>query len=539
MPAASQAFGSKSTPMTMLPATKSPYVGPPLNVIPIPAGGEDAAWDSVRAATEKRLTSWGIRLLRSGLDKHVKTVVVEPRYVCKDYRNLFSHFYSKKFVERSSLASRLHFFASDSLDEDKVIFGSDDPNLKKAYLGFSVIEPIKDRCIGRTVIDPTKIGHSPSEVYCLRTPFRVRLNGAQYVVDGFPYRSQSAEATVCAHSALWGACRYLSERYPSYGEVYPYDLIEMTGDTAGRRVPYRAMTYADYSVILSDFGCHPAILRPRGTETKGSSGKVRDWTKDRPTFYDLYAYMESGFPVLASFGGHVVTIMGHTMRKGLPAGEPPDSGRFYNSCSLLREYIIIDDNFFPYQRLAYRGETPYYPNDCYTGLEFAPATDNISAAVVPLPEKAFLPPRSARAFSYGYLAHPDAAARIDSALGQAGLDPKAEKLVCRLFLTSSNSFKERKRLLFEKGGRSDDLLTYPLGLNLPHFVWVMEVAPLASHLNGQCIGEVLIDASVGKHECQPIYIRIGRSLISGKNSQEYPPSPVLFEQYTHNLGGRN
>src|ERR1017187_4489727 len=41
----------------------------------------------------------------------------------------------------------------------------------------------------------------------------------------YPYMSQDTEATVCAHTALWSTCRYLSERYTMYPETYPYYFI--------------------------------------------------------------------------------------------------------------------------------------------------------------------------------------------------------------------------------------------------------------------------------------------------------------------------
>ena len=96
----------------------------------------------------------------------------------------------------------------------------------------------------------------------------------------------------------------------------------------GRRVPYRGMTYSDYSEILSAFGCHPVIVRPKDT-------KQVNWTKDRSAFYDIYAYIESGFPVLTSFKGHVASIVGHTVATSFVGVHAPESGPFFNSYSFL------------------------------------------------------------------------------------------------------------------------------------------------------------------------------------------------------------
>jgi hypothetical protein len=78
--------------------------------VKVPDGGEQAAWEQVRGHSEGRLTDWGIKILGSGLKGYVKSILIEPRYVCRDYRDLFSSFYSRKFLPRSSFCSRLHFF---------------------------------------------------------------------------------------------------------------------------------------------------------------------------------------------------------------------------------------------------------------------------------------------------------------------------------------------------------------------------------------------------------------------------------------------
>ena len=64
------------------------------------------------------------------------------------------------------------------------------------------------------------------------------------------------------------------------------------------------MTYSDYSKILSDFGCHPLITRIKTS--------IASLSLDADAFDDVYSYVESGVPVLASFARHVVALIGHT-----------------------------------------------------------------------------------------------------------------------------------------------------------------------------------------------------------------------------------
>lgn len=513
------------------------YESSNLKTIQIPDSDITNGWMQVKAHCSF-LTDWGVELLRSGLDGHVKTILIEPKYICKDYRNLFSQFYSKKFVERAAYCSRLHFFSKPGLSVDDIWSYPND--FKGSYLGYSVIQPVKDRCIGRTIIDPFKIGKSQNTFYCLRTDNKVHINGVEYHVCGYPYFSQSSEATVCAHVSLWGVCRYLSQRYSKYAEVYPYDIIEMTNSAPGRRVPYRGMTYSDYSEILGSFGCFPVVIRPRTDQ--------KSWSQDQDAFHDIYAYVESGFPVLVSYKGHVATIIGHTIQDNIGIHAPDnmkvgDSNvitRFHNSFSLMKQFVIIDDNFFPYKLLGYPSDSENYGAKFKTLIP-TPSIDSIYATVIPLPEKAFLPPAATRALAYRYFHRGEVLPLLDKTITDLGL-PTTEPLISRLFLTSSIAFKRRKGLCatgkLVEGEKPDRLSSLAIDLNLPHFIWVMEISPLSLFNKGKCIGEIVIDASTSMDECEFVYMRVGNTIFY--NDDQNTPSDGLqsYLQYTHNLGER-
>jgi len=200
----------------------------------------ESSWKEAQEATGGLLTDWGVAKLREGLDPYVKSILIEKPYVCEDFRSLHRHFYGRKFRERPSKCARLHFFNEIVSDIDLL---EDETN--ELYIGFSVIEPLVVRCIGRTVIDPRKVGHSPDRVHLLSTRFTNRIGGKRYECAGFPYRTQSNEATVCAHVTMWAVCRYLSQRFKLYRKHMPYELIEMAGRRNGRVVPHHGLSYAD------------------------------------------------------------------------------------------------------------------------------------------------------------------------------------------------------------------------------------------------------------------------------------------------------
>ena len=234
-------------------------------------------------------------LLRSGLDPFLGAVVIEPRYVCKDHSSLHEHFYSKKFVRRTGHCLRLHFFSSPDIDARVLLL--EPQSLQNSYIGLSVIRPIKGTALGRTIIDPEKIGRGVRNNYfVLRTSYKAHLFGAPLEVEGFPFHANDDDAMLCGHVALWSICRYLSERRTRYAEMLPYKLLSLSHHEQGRLLPGRPTDFRDYSSILLNFGTHPVVLRTAEGRTARGCGD--------PAFRDICAYIESGVPILISLTQH-------------------------------------------------------------------------------------------------------------------------------------------------------------------------------------------------------------------------------------------
>ena len=334
--------------MTALAESKALASAYPINEVSfqvIDSGYPTAGWKALQQTLVSLADSfsyWSVRLFRSGLDGATRCIAYEPFYVCKDHTDLHSHFYSKKFAMQSSHVGRLHFFTRAKLEKEVLIRSPSD--YEQDYIGYSVIRPVAQRNIGRTIIDPSKINRGSKDgFYVLKTRYTSRLFGAGLSVSGFPYTSQDSDATLCGHSALWSICRYLSQRYPHTGELLPYELISMTHQRQGRVVPHRGMSYEDYSAIMSEFGTHPVVIQAK----HGAD----DTVLLPAAFEDICTYVESGVPILASVGGHAVTIIGHT----LDFANAPDvkDGWLIDHSSFFDSFIINDDNQFPYSRLTH------------------------------------------------------------------------------------------------------------------------------------------------------------------------------------------
>jgi len=489
----------------------------------------DDSWGKVKDSTSGKLTDWGVSKLREGLDDYVKTVLVEMPYVCEDYGSLHRHFYGRKFRERPSKCVRLHFF-NKQLSERDILLSDASEN----YIGFSVIEPLARRCIGRTIIDPAKIGHDLRQVHLLTTVFNNRIGGLLYRCQGFPYRTQSNEATVCAHVTMWAVCRFLSTKFRAYRKHLPFELIEMAGRRNGRVVPHHGLSYADYSEMLDRFGCHPVIVSNHGLGDSPFSDSNREITNEKEYaqfLKNLYCYIESGFPLIATFGGHVVSIVGHVSLDNDQAklrAEPCDAP--IHASVLVDEYVVMDDNFFPYQIIQRSASLPpNYPRNLR----------QLRGFVVPLPDQVYLRPQDVDNFIVRLMKKQAYERIIDSALADLR---QTEPIVYRPFLTTGVSFKQfkHKRLMDTPG---DLAIRLQLVLSLPRFIWCVELSTPSLREEDRAFGEILLDATAGESDLEPIFVRIGSEIIrskadDGESRVDYYERNAYsdFAQYRHNLG---
>jgi len=107
--------------------------------------------------------------------------------------------------------------------------------------------------------------------------------------------------------------------------------------------------------------------------------------------------------------------------------------------------------------------------------------------------------------------------------------------VVRLLLTTCVSFKKTKAKLYIDNN-NDRIAYFVTEMNLPHFIWLMELYTKDSYNNDQCIAEVVLDATAGNKEDGTLYMRVGNQLYFDDKKNTIEDVPVFFPQYTHNLG---
>jgi hypothetical protein len=488
-------------------------ISSPQGLFPILVFDAQDSWDALLGLAKPELDRRGLDRLQPLLAADCRAVVVERHYIDKDYRDTFSHFHSKRFSTPPSRCLRLHFF-SNPITETELT--SDAAAAQEGYLGYAVIRPTKPNCIGRTLIAHRVRTDKAAHLSLCRE--EVLLLGTKLPVEGFPFISQDADATVCAQSALWMLLRYYSNRYSWYSEILPFQITNLANQHAlGNRVyPSTGLHSWQLAEALRLQRFSPVVY------SRNQYGARFD--------HLLYTYIESGLPLMITVPEHVVVAYGHASdysrtRPGTPAD-------FAYSSHFNRAFVISDDNHFPYQMLHAGG--PVGPRDSRY------AWNQIEEFIVPLPEKVFLTAEHVQAAIETILKHPGT--------GIAALSPSlsVRPLLLRLFLTNSKSFKRRLR---ERGMGHPTVEQIYRQLPMPHFVWVCEIADYAEYsAERKVLGEVLWDATrnayepdgwIALHYPERLLVDVGAAFNKQQELKVFPLGPInsysLFRANLHSL----
>ncbi len=424
---------------------------------------DDASdWEHVKTLTGDFLLLQDLKGLKQLLDGFVRSVYIEHDYVDADYRDTYSHFYSKKFARYPDRTIRLVFFSDAIAAED----WSEPAKFSNAFIGYSIIKPTRVVSLGRTVIDPRRANVPPC--FVIVTKFVANLLGAELEVEGFPYMGQDTDVTVCAHSALWSCLRHFSQRYSEYPKIHPYEITQLTTDfSGGRLIPSRGLTMEQITEILSRYGFHPRYYNGAAFSCRSDFRRL------------LYTYIESGIPIIVGLVlpnevGHAVAGVGHssdfkvTLSPGIRW-----SYEYFNGL------IVNDDNLPPYRFVPANSWI-----DTNAGTKYT--LDNVDGFVVPLYEKIYLAAEDALSIVEAIVS--------DGQIGLSALQPPGlppDDFVIRLFLTSSRSWKRNRR----SSQMPNDLGLLYSAMPMPKFIWVAELSTRTLYPDGRVLGEIVIDAT--------------------------------------------
>jgi hypothetical protein len=280
-----------------------------------------------------------------------QTVIVEQHYIDRVFMHDNAIFYARNLRSYPNFTKRVHFF-KEVLDQgqwkdliNKAGTGAHadvQAMLQRQYLGFSVVRPLPDSPVGRTLLPP----HASSAPAKTTSKFpavrrhHAHLAGFDLWVEGVPFQQQDQGVSACATTALWSSLDSVSAMEETSG-ASPASITEAATRyplQEGRPFPSEGLTVRQLCEATRAAGFSPIVIR--GTNL----------ADDR---LQLLSYLDSGFsPVLALISikngatGHAVAAVGARV------GELPprtDLNLSYQDWSnSVRGVYIHDDRLGPY-----------------------------------------------------------------------------------------------------------------------------------------------------------------------------------------------
>lgn len=422
------------------------------------------------------------------------TIVAEGDYVDKQYRDSYYTYFSQKHEEYERNCVRLVFFEGKITPENFADYKFD---LKKILIGCVVLRPLNVGNIGQTLLDPQKLD---VEGYYRTCKFNIMIYGRKLDINAFPYSSQDGETMTCAETALFNLIDYYGNKYSEYRVLMPSEILQdIERESYERVLPSQGVYEANIAKVLSDAHFYPKI-----------------YAYDKKFKSILYAYVESGIPLILLLPEHVVLCVGHgkiqqnmereeiyKLAYSLKADET--EYQLLSTADVCYEYIVMDDNKPPYFKTTLDSIVAEYAENVENSLE--DVKNNEVSIIVPLYRRIFIDAARADSIFKSYFWENNFFLEdIRKSYGDMTWGMKKDNpFVWRMYLTASRSYKDFKT----RTTKNEQLKHFYMDCALPRFIWVLEITTIEDYANSKARVEVLLDATSSPYNDTKGIISIG------------------------------
>ena len=382
--------------------------------------------------------------------KKCDTVLVEYPYYDNEYLSNYYEHYSQKFKKYDKACYRIHFES-----------GND-------YFGYMVLRPTPTRTkCGKTYLSPKFL--LSNRAFLMLSSFSSHIYGQEQTIDCFPWKRQEGDVSCCAHTATWAVLKYFGNKYKNYYDTTIGEIVDKVKNDNGRKTPTLGLTPFQVSELFKTYNFSPLIIE----------------RKDDFSFYDeVLSYIESGIPMVGFFNllddRHAVAMIGHgEVDYDLAVlDHTDDNSGVILSTRLIKSIYVMDDRYFPYMEVP-KG-LPTSDDDVEYGMT------QMEYAVIPLYRRMML-------------TYKDVYARMCAWVKSKELN-FGELPVCRIYLTSSNSLKNKAMFNSTMPKKIRDII---LSLSMPKFVWCIDFAEVDLYKNNKTSSRIIVDATASTNDQEP------------------------------------
>lgn len=416
------------------------------------------------------------------------SILIESSYIDKIYRDTYYQYFSNQFFEISRSCIRFSFFKSKLTIDD--FFNDNYDKLQDAFVGYSIVRPIGNGTLGKTVINPKSLRGFNG--YIELAEYSIDVLGNELKVKGFPFSAQDCQILTCAETTAINILDFFSQNNQEYKSITAEDILKIIGNiTYQRDLPSRGLSYEQLALIFKKSGFSPRLY----FYGENNDGNLSQLELKRIFHY----YVESGIPlgvaIIATKGDknktkvhHSIICCGHSNERiHNPSIEIGRRFSTINSADYYSKYILMDDNNYPYEEKSFDSFTKYYH-------------PKVKGFIAPLYRRVFLEAPDAYFIAYNILQSykfgPDLIRlNFDYIYNSESYVERYDKnnnpIVIRLFLTTSKQYKVYRKRHYP----TLEVKTLYQTLEMPRCIWVAELSLKSQYENGFIFGEIIIDST--------------------------------------------
>ncbi|PKP61200.1 MAG: hypothetical protein CVT88_00740 [Candidatus Altiarchaeales archaeon HGW-Altiarchaeales-1] len=250
---------------------------------------------------------------------NIKSFIFEYPYIEKEWREIYSLLYCKtNYFKTNPYVFRIHMINKSIEHIDELDMSS--------YLGYITVRPLPTNYLSKIVMKPNKNFYDLNDnekLFVITVNQEVHIGSKKIEFQAFPFFSQDAMVTVCAHADVWMVSNIMHKRY-GLDEISIEKIVsKLPPSDRGRNIPSVGLTLEQLAYALHANNWY-ARIRSRRLENN-------DLKKNKQKIMEIMqcidSSIESGIPCILAFSNHVIVIAGHTLDEN-------------NN----RAYIIFDDS---------------------------------------------------------------------------------------------------------------------------------------------------------------------------------------------------
>lgn len=299
----------------------------------------------------------------SSTDMSAATIVVEEKYISKDFLHDYASYYALCFQGYSKFCTRIHFFNNSFNEEEfkNVILGKEESN--KAfwdhYLGFIVVKPIPLTIIGYSVLKTysNSADFNDRNFWGVRD-YKIHFFGNEIKIKSLAFQEQDSVLAACATTAIWSMLNKAAVDFHTTLKS-PSQITEDADNVSpdgGRLFPNKGLDIFQICQAILNSGLVSEVKQP---DTVLNTGRV---VSNRYLKKILNAYAPIGIPIILvinvpngnNYGLHAITISG--FKKKAPVEIPPNNDISWLSDN-IEKFYAHDDQWGPFARIDFLNET--------------------------------------------------------------------------------------------------------------------------------------------------------------------------------------